>query len=293
MGNQLEPTKKQLVLKTTQKNLITLIESKKDAMPKGFNKTRFIQNCMTVLSDTYKIEECQPLSIARTLLKGAFLGLDFFMKECYAIPYKGELSFQTDYKGEVKLVRLYSVKPIADIYAKLVREGDIFEEGIEDNKQVINFKPLPFNNGNILGAFAVVCYQDGSMQYEAMSTADIEHIKVTFSQKSYKTGKYSKAWEETPGEMYKKTVLRRLTKHISKEFDTIEQSKEFDKASGMDFEEPEKITTEVPNTFVKPDQEVTDIETEPVIETPDKPEQQEMFSEVYNGDLDGTPFGGE
>lgn len=264
--------KKGLVLSETHKHLNSLLKSKQDALPKDFNETRFLQNCMTVLQDTYNIENCQPISIARTLLKGAFLGLDFFQKECYAIPYKGELQFQTDYKGETKLAKKYSIREIKDIYAKVVKEGDLFEEEIKSGQQSINFKPLSFNNNPIIGAFAVVLYQDGGMEYETMSTQEIETIKENFSQKSYKTGEFSKAWVKTPGEMYKKTVLRRLVKKIEKDFASIEQAKTFEESSDMTFkkEEPKE---DMPSTFV-------DVEFEEKFE--DTP------FEMKEGEADGT-----
>ena len=223
---------KMQVLTQAHTNIEKLVESKIQAMPKGFNKTRFIQNAMTVLQDTKGIENCSPLSIARTVLKGAFLGLDFFSKECYAIPYGNELQFQTDYKGEKKLVKKYSIRPILDIYAKLIRKGDEFNEKITDGKQSIDFKPLPLNNNEIIGAFAVVLYKDGGMEYEVMSAEEIEDVRNNFSKQ-----KNSLMWTKTPGEAYKKTVLRRLTKQIEKDFETIEMAKEFDKASDFEFNE--------------------------------------------------------
>lgn len=269
--------KKELVLKGTYDKLSDLIASKLDAMPQGFNQTRFLQNCMTVLQDTYKIEECQPLSIARTLLKGAFLGLDFFQKECYAIPYKGELQFQTDYRGETKLAKKYSIREIKDIYAKVVREGDLFEEEIKEGQQIINFKPVSFNNKPIIGAFAVVLYQDGGMDYDTMSKDEIEKIKENFSQKSYKTGEYSKAWVLTPGEMYKKTVLRRLVKKIEKDFSSIEQAKTFEEASDMQFKEKKSK-----NTY----KNVVEMDAEDEKEIVDVP----FSEEPKEGNFKGTPF---
>ncbi len=56
------------------------------------------------------------------------------------------MEFQTDYKGERKLMKQYSVRPIKDIYAKVVREGDEFEEIIEKGIPTINFRPKPFSN---------------------------------------------------------------------------------------------------------------------------------------------------
>ncbi|MDZ4957359.1 recombinase, partial [Clostridium perfringens] len=119
--------------------------------------------------------------------------------------------------------------------AKLVREGDQFEEGIDHGQQYINFRPQPFNNGEILGAFAVVYYKDGSMAYESMSKEDIEYIRDNFSKKSKKTGEFSDAWVKSFGEMAKKTVLRRLCKHIELDFDSLEQQKTWEETSEMDF----------------------------------------------------------
>jgi len=105
--------KKMVVLNESHKALSKLLETKQEALPKDFNKARFLQNCMTVLQDTKDIDKCQPITVARTMLKGAFLGLDFFNRECYAIIYNKKvgsewvknLEFQTDYKGEIKLPR--------------------------------------------------------------------------------------------------------------------------------------------------------------------------------------------
>lgn len=228
--------KKAMVLTESYNTLNKLITSKLDAMPKGFNQTRFLQNCMTVLQDTKNIENCQPLSIARTLLKGAFLGLDFFQKECYAIPYGNELQFQTDYKGETKMAKKYSIRPIKDIYAKVVRNGDEFIEEIVSGQQVVDFKPIPFNDGEIIGAFAVVLYLDGGMEYETMTKKQIEDIRENFSRQ-----KNGLMWTKVPEEAYKKTVLRRLTKKIEKDFSSIEQAETYNEASDFEFKTSEGI----------------------------------------------------
>jgi len=237
-------------------NLEKLLDTKREAMPSNFNKTRFLQNCMTVLQDTSGIEKCDATSVARTMLKGAFLGLDFFNKECYAIVYGGQVQFQTDYKGEKKLAKKYSVRPVKDIYAKLVREGDSFKEWVKDGNQTIDFEPLPFNDGKILGAFAVAQFEDGGMVYEVMSTADIEATRKNYSKQAD-----GKAWTKSPGEMYKKTVLRRLCKNIELDFDTIEQAQAFEESSDFDFSKEQKPQQQSP---LNPNATVVDAEFEEV-----------------------------
>jgi len=204
-------------LVTIHSNLQNLLKSKANALPKGFNDTRFMQNAMAVLQDTKDIQKMDPLSVARTMLKGAFLGLDFFNKECYAIPYGNSLNFQTDYKGEIKLAKKYSIKPIDDVYAKLVRVGDSFLEGVRNGKQYVDFNPKPFNIGEIVGVFSVCLYKDGSMLIETMTLEEIDKVRTTYSKMPD-----GKAWKNSYGEMAKKTCLRRLCKFIEYEFDSFE-----------------------------------------------------------------------
>lgn len=225
------------------KGISESLEKQIAALPSDLNKQRFIQNCMTVLQEGQAdFSQCQPGTVVRTLLKGAFLGLDFFSGECYAIPYKGECKFQTDYKGEIKLAKKYSGNPIKDIYAKVVREGDEFEEVIENGQQRINFRPKMFNDGEILGAFAICLYKDGSMIYDTMSKTEIEHTRKTFSKAAN-----SKAWTESYGEMCKKTVLRRLCKLIDLNFDNAEQIEAFEDGSAFDVKgtEPKEVAPAV------------------------------------------------
>lgn len=236
-------TTKELMIKETRTSLAKILDGAQGALPAGFNQTRFMQNCMTVLMDTKDIEKCSPISVARTLVKGAYLGLDFFQKECYAIPFGTSLQFITDYRGETKLAKKYSIREIKDIYAKVVREGDKFLERIEDGQQYVNFEPIPFNNGKMLGAFAVVLFKDGGMAYEVMTAEEIEGIRENFSKM-----KNGLMWTKTPSEAYKKTVLKRLTKTIEKDFGTIEALAAYNSEGEMDFTEG-KVKQEAKDPF--------------------------------------------
>lgn len=95
-------TKDTNYLVAVHKGLDESLEKQVAALPEKFNKQRFLQNCMTVLQDGQAdFSKCEAPTVVRTLLKGAFLGLDFFNGECYAIPYGNQCQFQTDYKGEI------------------------------------------------------------------------------------------------------------------------------------------------------------------------------------------------
>ena len=91
---------------TIKTGLTKKLTENKEALPAGFNQQRFILNCITVIQDMMKddkkkaqLEKINPETIPVCLAKAAYLGLDFFNGECYAIPYGGNLSFQTDIRA--------------------------------------------------------------------------------------------------------------------------------------------------------------------------------------------------
>ena len=197
------------------------LNSVAEALPKDFNKARFVQNALALVNDNPQLQKYSKAQLMSGLMKGAYLGLDFYSKECYLVPYGNQLNYQTDYRGAKKLAKKYSIRPIKDIYAKLVREGDDFEESIENGEQTFSFNPKAFNDGKIIGAFAVVLYKDGGMAYDTMTLADLENTR-----KSSKASN-SPAWKNFTGEMYKKTVLHRLCKHIELDFENPTQQNAF------------------------------------------------------------------
>ena len=229
-------------------NLDSALQRQVSALPDKFNKQRFLQNCMTVLQDgKTDFSKCEAGTVVRTLLKGAFLGLDFFNGECYAIPYGNQCNFQTDYKGEIKVSKRYSSKPINELYAKLVYEGDKLEIGIVDGSQKVNFIPTAFNKGKLLGVVAICKYTDGSQLYETMSIEEVEQTRNAYSK-----APNSKAWKESFGEMAKKTVLRRLCKMIDLNFDTAEANQAYEDGSDTDVKNvAQKEKTEAHDVYAK------------------------------------------
>ena len=177
----------------------------------------------TTLEDSFRDSGCEPV-------------LDYFNGECYAIPYGGELNFQTDYKGEIKMCKRFSRNPIKDIFAKVVRQDDFFTEEVDAGVQNVIYRPQPFSNKPMIGAFAIVVFKDGSMMYDTMSVEEIENVRNTYSK-----AKDSQAWKSSTGEMYKKTVLRRLCKLIDLDFDNIEQQKAYLAGGDVEFENGQPV----------------------------------------------------
>lgn len=210
----------------------------KEALPADFNIQRFVQNGVALLNDNQVLKDYAKQfgtnNIKLGMMKAAYLGLDFMNKEAYLIPYGPSLQFMKDYRGDKKLAMRYSKRPIKDIYAKLVRKGDEFSEEVDGTEQKVVFKPIPFNDEPVVGAFAVCLYADGGMMYETMSRKELDRIRNCSKQKNGPT------WTQHEGEMQKKTVLHRLCKHISIDFDTPMQRELWEEDMQIDTDQKPK-----------------------------------------------------
>lgn len=208
--------------KTFSVAIMDKLDNISDALPKDFNKARFVQNAIALLNDKPDLAKFGQPKIMAGLMRGAMLGLDFFNKEAYLVGYGQDLQYQTSYIGSQKLIKKYAIRPVRNIYAELVREDDVFEMGIIENKRYVTFKPKPFNNKRIVGTFAVVEYEDGDIAVETMNIDEIESVR-----KKSKMGNAG-AWKDFYGEMVKKSVIRRLCKKIEIDFENTEQKQIFE-----------------------------------------------------------------
>lgn len=209
---------------TTNESLAVVLQdqmqtpSVADAIPQDFNKPRFIQNCLAVVQGNKDLAKFPQSKLVPGLLKGAYLGLDFFNKECYLIPYGSDVQFMPSYTGMLKLVAQYSERPVKNIYAKLVRDGDTFEEAVIDGKESVTYKPQPFNDGKITGAFGVCEFADGGIKVITMSKSQLDTVRRKSKAQS------GSAWRDFPDQMYEKSVIRRLCKTIPLDMNTQQTS---------------------------------------------------------------------
>ena len=207
-------------------------------IPKDFNKARFVQNAMALINGNQDFNRFPPQVLVSHLLRGAYLGLDFYSKEVWLVPYGGVLDFSISAKGMKKLAKRHSARPIKDMYSKVIRAGDELVEVIVNGQPTINFKPKMLNDGEIIGAFAVCLFEDGGIQYEIMTKGEIDTVR----RKSKAAN--SLAWKDFYGEMARKSVLKRLCKNIDIEFDNPNQRDAYD--SDMALDDPNSTRAEQP-----------------------------------------------
>lgn len=158
--------------------------------------------------------ECDPISIARAVVESATYGLEptGAIGGAHLVPYrnkrtgKKEAQLIIDYRGYIRLARRSG--EVSKVWARTVRERDEFQVEAGTDERIIHRPYIGSEDaGNWTHVYAVILYRDGSPpQFDWDNWAWVESIR-----------KRSKAsgdgpWVTDPGEMAKKSILRRLLK---------------------------------------------------------------------------------
>ena len=214
----------------------------KMALPVNFNIERYVQNAVALLNGNEVLANFAKnhgtTQIKAGLMRAAYQDLDALNSEVYLIPYGSTLQFMPSFKGMAKMAKRYSTRKVKDLYSKVVREGDEFEECIVNGHPSISFRAKPFNKGEVLGVFAVCLFEDGGMIYETMSTDEVEKCRKSSKAQN------SPAWKNFWSEMARKTVMRRLCKSITLNMDA-EAKDMFEAGTEMETDPAELANREI------------------------------------------------
>jgi recombination protein RecT len=115
--------------------------------------------------------------------------------------------------GIIKKVR--NSGELKALSAHVVYENDYFEYALGDDEHISHRPCLDKDRGKMIMAYSIAWLKDGGIQREIMTYEEIEQVrKVSKSGNTYETNKPKGIWAKWPGEMWKKTVIRRLSKRL-------------------------------------------------------------------------------
>ena len=172
-----------------------------------------------------RLLQCTASSFLQSVINAAELGLEFggATGQAYLIPYKSgylskqagrpvyECKFLPGYRGFLELA--YRSGHVTFIDAQLVHERDEFDYGYDyggGGSPFIKHKPyLGSDKGSVICAYSVIMLKDASVpKIDFMSVQELDHIRDC--SKSKQDG----PWVTFPGEMQKKSIIRRSIKWI-------------------------------------------------------------------------------
>lgn len=132
-------------------------------------------------------------------------------KQAYLVPRDKKVCLDISYIGLVDL----ATQSGSIIWAKseLVYENDSFQMGEPGTLPAHKFNPFSKARGDVVGAYVVAKTPGGEYLCDAMSIDEINAIRDRSSAwRAYISKKVSCPWVTDPGEMAKKTVIKRASK---------------------------------------------------------------------------------
>lgn len=155
------------------------------------------------------ILRCTQESILRSALHAAKFGLDpsGALRSAYLVPYGQECQLIIGYGGFLDLAHRAAANTQIDV--QLVYAGDQIDIQMGTAPTLIHKPDLNRRrDAKVIGCYALITPEVGPRKVEYMS--DDEIMKVAARSRAFKQG----PWQTDPGEMKRKTVLRRGVKWI-------------------------------------------------------------------------------
>ena len=193
-------------------------EAKELTLPLNYSPENALKNAWLILQETVDmnkkpvLEVCSKNSIANCLLDMVLQGLSPLKKQCYFIAYGSKLTLSRSYLGTIAVAK--RVANVKEVRANCVYDKDDFEYAIDtDTGRMKIVKHVPslanIDNDKIIGAYAIVIYNDNTTSLEVMNMKQI--------QTSWEQGKskgVSPAHKNFKDEMSKKSVINRALKVV-------------------------------------------------------------------------------
>lgn len=187
-------------------------------LPENYSPENALKSAWLILQEVQDrnqkpvLESCTMPSIANALLDMVVQGLNPVKKQCYFIAYGNKLLMQRSYMGTEMLAK--RVADAKEIKANAIYENDVFEYEVNPangRKKVTKHEQKMDNldHEKVRGAYAIITYNDGSVDTEIMN---IKQIRQAWNQGAAKGN--SPAHKNFTDEMAKKTVINRACKNI-------------------------------------------------------------------------------
>lgn len=214
-----------------KQNLTALIEGKELALPDNVKPEAFKNAAIVAAQDNPQILQCDMQSVFKSIRTLAAAGLvpdgreaalvpfntkenGAFVKKCQAMPMVFGLVKMARRSGDVRDIRAHLV------YQKEIDTG-AFTYIVGDEERLEHAPILFGDRGAPVAVYAIAKLKDGTLVREFMSAEDVDRIRRTGASQRVKKGdKYVVSdepvgiWKDHEGEMWKKTIIRRLCKRL-------------------------------------------------------------------------------
>jgi recombination protein RecT len=192
-------------------------------MPATVDADRFARLVLTAVKATPQLMDCfetkqGQTSVLLAAMKAASLGIEpnTELQHCWLLPRRNrqvmECQLQIGYRGYIELARRSG--EVKDIYAEVVREGDLFTVKKGLHRDLVHEVPAEGDRGKLTHAYAVAHFMSGGFAFEVL---DEEAVGLRRAQsdswRSEKARQYS-PWTTATESMWKKSAVRALVPYL-------------------------------------------------------------------------------
>lgn len=175
---------------------------------------RFVATTFSLLAKQSEVlRDATPISIVQAIKDAAAMGLEPLTTDGGIVVYGSTATFLPQWQGHLKRIR--NSGKVQDIDVQVVYEADDFSWAYTERGGTFTHKPAKDRGeSGYWGAYAYAVMPTGFVELEVMPEADILEVRNRFA-RGY--NRPDSPWVKAPGEMYRKTVLRRLEKRLPAE----------------------------------------------------------------------------
>lgn len=270
----------------TQKGSIDRIAK---TMVKSMDPQRMMNVALSIIcapgKGSMRLLDCAPLSLLDAITKLGEVGLEpgGALQHAYLVPYRDKSNNRVlarptiSYMGYIELARRSGL--LTQVEARVVHEKDRFDlkYGLDQKLEHVPYFGAE-DPGEPLLVYSIARFKDGGFHVDTMSAAEVEKIR----QRS--PAKNDGPWVTDPGEMWKKTIIRRARKFWP-------QSPELARAAEIDGED--EVTNVAAAPGERPFQVITDrgLETDLKLkrEQPGSPPEDAEYVNPETGEVTEAP----
>lgn len=182
-------------------------------LPKDYSPENALKSAYLILNDPKNnvLEKCDKTSVAEALLKMVVWGVSPQKKQCYFIPYGNKLECAISYNGNIAAAKRYG--NLKNVKGNVIFKGDEFEFEVNPKsgrKVILKHKQtMESLDGEIIGAYAIKEFNDGTFDTEIMT---MKQIEKAWGQGGSKGN--SPAHKNFADQMAIKTVINRALKIV-------------------------------------------------------------------------------
>lgn len=176
-------------------------------LPAHVDATKWTMQLATVVQKNEELLRCEPASLLLAAYEAAEVGINLSpsLGLGYIIPYGQKANFQIGYRGMIQ--KAYETQAVRNIFAEVVYEHDKFERQFAPKRNLFH-APADGDRGQKIGAYALVEFADGHIEFEYLTNEQIERHRKHSKQPN--SLMWSTFWEEG----WRKTPIRVLFKRL-------------------------------------------------------------------------------